>query len=147
MVGSPGQTTKHIAKDLKFIKDFSPEMIGIGPFIPQADTPFGNEKAGSAELTLILISIIRLLLPKALIPSTTALSSINKNGRELGILAGANVCMPNLSPSHVRENYAIYDNKLSVAGESAQNLRFLYKQMENIGYKIVVDRGDHIERK
>ncbi len=147
MVGSPFQTTQHIVKDLLFIKDFKPEMVGIGPFIPQKDTPFGNRTAGTAELTVYLIAIIRLLLPTALIPSTTALGSVQKNGRELGILAGANVCMPNLSPSHVRADYAIYDNKLSVGGESAQNLKALSEQMKNIGFETVIDRGDHIERK
>ncbi len=146
MVGSPFQTTEHIVKDLLFLRDFSPEMVGIGPFIPQKDTPFGIFKAGTAELTVYLISIIRLLLPTALIPSTTALSSIDEKGRQKGILAGANVCMPNLSPSHVRKNYAIYDNKLSVNGESAQNLDALKKELSDIGFCTVTDRGDHIER-
>lgn len=147
MVGSPRQTTSDIANDLLFLKEFKPEMVGIGPFIPQKDTPFGLETPGTAELTVYLISIIRLLLPTALIPSTTALGSIQKDGREMGILAGANVCMPNLSPKNVRASYAIYDNKLSVGSESAQNLQQLSENMQKIGYKTIIDRGDHIERK
>lgn len=143
MVGSPYQTMENIAEDLLFIKEFSPEMIGIGPFIPHSETKFANETAGSLELTLFLIGILRLLQPNALIPATTALGTINPNGRESGILAGANVVMPNLSPVSVRKKYSLYDNKICT-GEEAAECRFcLSNRMQKIGYELVVDRGDY----
>ena len=143
MVGSPGQTIDHLVEDIQFIERFQPEMIGIGPFIPHADTPFGNEPAGSIEMTLKLISIFRLMHPSALIPATTALATLSTNGRERGILAGANVVMPNLSPSSVRKQYALYDNKASFGSESAEGLRLLEEQLNGIGYKISYLRGDY----
>lgn len=142
MVESPYQTSATLAKDLKFIEEFAPDMCGIGPFIPQKDSPFGHFPAGSAELTTYLLSIIRLIKPNILLPATTALGTIKVNGREKGICAGANVIMPNLSPISVRKKYALYDNKLSSGSESAQNLNELKASMENIGYKIVESRGD-----
>lgn len=143
MVGSPYQTAENLAEDLLFIKEFNPHMVGIGPFIPHHDTKFANEAQGSLELTLLLIGIIRLMLPKALIPATTALGTINPQGREKGILAGANVVMPNLSPVSVRKKYALYDDKICT-GEEAAECRFcLNNRMEKIGYKLVVDRGDY----
>lgn len=142
MVGSPGQTAAHIAKDLKFIEQFRPHMVGIGPFIPQKDTPFGTEPAGTAELTVYLLSIIRLILPNVLLPSTTALATIAPGGREQGILAGANVVMPNLSPAAVRKKYALYDNKVSDGDESAQAVAALSRRMADIGFEIVTARGD-----
>ncbi|MBR7142820.1 MAG: [Clostridia bacterium] len=142
MVGSPHQTSAELAKDLKFVEQFSPDMCGIGPFIPQADTPFGREKAGTAELTCYLLSLLRLIKPNLLLPSTTALGTIHPHGRELGILAGANVVMPNLSPPSVRKKYALYDNKLSDGSESAQCKAELVARMASIGYEIVTDRGD-----
>ena len=142
MVGSPYQSTKDIALDLKFIEEFKPSMCGIGPFIPQTDTPFGNEPAGSAALTCYLISILRIMNPSLLLPSTTALGSISENGREMGILAGANVVMPNLSPSSVRKKYALYNNKVSDGSEAAEGLAELKKKISSIGYEITVDRGD-----
>ncbi len=145
MVGSPFQTNETIVKDLLFIKEFQPEMVGIGPFIPHHDTPFANMKAGSFELTLYLLSIVRLLLPKVLLPATTALGTIHPKGREMGILSGANVCMPNLSPLEVRKKYMLYDNKLSSGSESAQYLEKLTEDMSKIGYRVVVDRGDHAD--
>lgn len=143
MVGSPGQTTEHIVKDLLLIGDLEPHMVGIGPFIPQKDTPFAGEPAGSAELTAYLLSIIRLMLPKVLLPATTALGTVHPNGRELGFLAGANVCMPNLSPQAVREKYALYDNKLSTGEEAAESLEKLRTRIEAIGYQMDLGRGDH----
>jgi biotin synthase len=143
MVGSPGQTIDHLVEDIQFIERFQPEMIGIGPFIPHADTPFGNEPAGSIEMTLKLISIFRLMHPSALIPSTTALATLSPDGRERGILAGANVVMPNLSPSSVRKQYALYDNKASFGSESAEGLKLLEEQLNGIGYKISYLRGDY----
>lgn len=145
MVGSPFQTMENIAEDLLFLKEFKPHMIGIGPFIPHKDTRFLNEKQGSLDLTLLLIGILRLMNPKALIPATTALGTIDKNGRELGILAGANVVMPNLSPVSVRKKYSLYDNKICT-GEEAAECRFcLQNRMQKIGYELVVDRGDYKE--
>ena len=142
MVGSPYQTADEIAKDLKFIEQFSPDMCGLGPFIPQSDTPFGTEKAGTLELTCYLLSIIRLIKPNILLPSTTALGTIHPKGREMGILAGANVVMPNLSPQSVRKKYALYDNKLSDGSESAECKAELASRMASIGYEVVTDRGD-----
>lgn len=145
MVGSPYQTADTIAKDLKFIEEFSPEMCGIGPFIPQKDTPFHDMTAGTVDQTLYLLSLIRLIKPNILLPATTALGTILPGGRELGIQAGANVVMPNLSPESARKKYALYDNKLTSGKESAQNLRLLEESMQAIGYEIVSTRGDIIK--
>ena len=142
MVGAPYQTAEHIAKDLKFIEEFKPDMCGIGPFVPHKDTFFKNEKAGSADLTCYLLSIIRLIHPNILLPATTALGTVENDGREKGILSGANVVMPNLSPASVRKKYELYDNKLNTGAEDAQKLAELKKKMEDIGYKVVVLRGD-----
>ena len=143
MVGSPGQTIDHLVEDILFIEHFQPEMIGIGPFIPHADTPFANEQAGNIELTLKLLSIFRLMHPSALIPATTALASLSPDGRERGILAGANVVMPNLSPSSVREKYTLYNNKVAFGSEAAEGLKLLEKQLNKIGYTISRERGDY----
>lgn len=142
MVGSPGQTSEHLAEDMLFITELQPQMVGIGPFIPHHETPFAKENAGSVELTLKMLALLRLLLPKVLLPATTALGTRDTHGREQGILAGANVVMPNLSPKDVREKYLIYDNKISTGAESAESLELLKEQMANIGYQVVVDRGD-----
>ncbi len=142
MVGSPNQTSAHLAADLKFVEEFSPAMCGIGPFIPQSDTPFRDEKAGTLELTCYLLSILRLIKPNLLLPSTTALGSIDPMGREKGILAGANVVMPNLSPPSVRKKYQLYNNKVSDGAESAQSKQTLVERMSAIGYEIVTARGD-----
>lgn len=147
MVGSPHQTSAHLAKDLKFIEDFYPHMCGIGPFVPHSDTPFGTEPAGTVELTCYLLSIIRLIHPDILLPATTALGTIDPNGREKGILAGANVVMPNLSPNTVRKKYMLYNNKLSDGAEAAECLDSLKKRLTAIGYQAVTSRGDHISRK
>ena len=143
MVGSPGQTERELAKDLVFLQQFQPHMIGIGPFIPQKDSPFRAEPAGSVELTVYLLSILRLICPGALLPATTALGTMDPLGREKGILAGANVVMPNLSPAAVRKKYALYDNKVSDGAESAQCVAELRERMARIGYNVVTDRGDH----
>lgn len=142
MVGSPFQTSEMLAKELIFVRDFEPDMCGIGPFIPQKDTPFGKFKAGSAAMTIYLLSLIRLTKPNILLPATTALGTALDNGRELGIMSGANVVMPNLSPVSVRKKYTLYDNKLSSGAESAQTLSLLKKSMEKIGYNVVTSRGD-----
>ena len=143
MVGSPGQTIDHLVEDLLFIERFHPEMIGIGPFIPHAETPFANKPAGSIKLTLKLLSILRLMHPSALIPATTALASLSSDGRERGILAGANVVMPNLSPSSVREKYSLYNQKAAFGSEAAEGLKLLEEQLYIIGYTISNERGDY----
>ncbi len=142
MVGAPYQTVENLAEDLLFLKNLQPEMIGIGPFISHKDTPFAHFENGKLELTLFLIGILRLMIPNALIPSTTALGTINPNGRELGILAGANVVMPNLSPVGVRKKYLLYDNKICTGEEAAECRSCLHNRMQKIGYEILVDRGD-----
>ena len=142
MVGSPYQTIDNLVEDLAFMKTFNPHMVGIGPFIPQKDTPFGEMEPGSLEMTLFLLALIRLMLPKVLLPATTALGTIHSRGRELGILAGGNVVMPNLSPVKVRKKYALYDNKICTGEEAAECRGCLGKRMESIGYKLVVSRGD-----
>ncbi|MCI7085819.1 [FeFe] hydrogenase H-cluster radical SAM maturase HydE [bacterium] len=143
MVGSPYQTVENLAEDLIFIDKFKPHMVGIGPFIPHKDTPFRNEKSGTLEMTLKLLAIIRLILPKVMLPSTTALGTINPKGREMGILWGANVVMPNLSPTTVRKKYMLYDNKICTGDEAAECRFCMQKRMESIGYKVVVSRGDY----
>ncbi|NLB82132.1 MAG: [FeFe] hydrogenase H-cluster radical SAM maturase HydE [Clostridiaceae bacterium] len=142
MVGTPFQTMENIVRDLRFIKTFAPHMVGIGPFIAHHDTPFKDERQGSSELTLFLIAVIRLLLPAILLPATTALGTASKDGREKGVLAGANVLMPNLSPKDVRDKYLLYDNKLNSGEEAAENIRRLKQSIKDIGYEIVTDRGD-----
>lgn len=144
MIGSPYQTAEHLACDLKFVEVFHPQMCGIGPFIPHKDTQYKNEKAGSVELTCYLLSLIRLMHPNILLPATTALGSLDEKGREKGILAGANVVMPNLSPIAVREKYKLYDNKASLGAEAAEGLEELRKRMRDIGHEVVCDRGDII---
>lgn len=143
MVGSPGQTIDNLVGDILFIEDFKPQMVGLGPYIPQHDTPFADKPAGSIEITLMLLSIFRLMLPDALIPSTTALASLSSDGRERGILAGANVVMPNLSPEDTRAKYALYDNKKATGLEAAEGLRGLESQLNAIGYHISYERGDY----
>ena len=142
MVGSPYQTIDNLVEDLTFMKALNPHMVGIGPFIPQKDTPFGEMEQGSLEMTLFLLAIIRLMLPKVLLPATTALGTIHSRGRELGILAGGNVVMPNLSPVKVRKKYALYDNKICTGEEAAECRGCLGNRMESIGYNRVGARGD-----
>lgn len=142
MVGSPYQTTENLAKDLKFIEEFSPQMCGIGPFIPHKATEFRDCPSGDVELTCFLLSVIRLIKPTILLPATTALGSAEQGGREKGILCGANVIMPNLSPHSVRKKYELYNNKLISGNESAQEIENLKNSMKNIGYEIITDRGD-----
>lgn len=143
MVGSPGQTAAHIVEDILFIGRLRPEMIGIGPFIPHRDTPFGTCRAGSLEQTLLLLSVFRLMFPHALIPSTTALATLSPGGREAGILAGANVVMPNLSPASVRRKYNLYNGKACTGSESVEGLKSLEESFRAIGYKIDFGRGDY----
>ncbi len=142
MVGSPFQTPETLAADLLFLRDFQPHMVGIGPFIPHHDTPFADRPAGDVGLTLFLLSLIRLMLPRALLPATTALGTLDPSGREKGVLAGANVVMPNLSPPEAKRKYLLYDNKLSTGAEAAEHLEELRRRMAAIGYRVVEDRGD-----
>lgn len=142
MVGSPHQTKDTLYEDLMFIKELQPHMVGIGPFIPQQDTPFAKETAGTMEETLRLLSIIRLIHPHVLLPATTALGTIHPLGREKGIQAGANVVMPNLSPVEVRDKYKLYDNKICTGDEAAECRFCMQRRMESIGYEVVTDRGD-----
>lgn len=145
MVGSPGQTLETLAEDLMFLKELQPQMVGIGPFLPHKDTPFREEQGGNVELTLFLLSLVRILLPKVLLPATTALGTADKGGRERGILAGANVVMPNLSPVTNRKQYSLYDNKICTDEEAAEGVKKLAASMEAIGYKVVYERGDFIQ--
>lgn len=143
MIGSPYQTAEHIVEDIMFLEELNPQMIGIGPFVPAHGTPFAQFAPGSVECTLLVLSLLRLRFPKALIPSTTALSTLCANGMERGILAGANVVMPNISPTEVRKKYSIYDNKKSYGVESAQQLSLLNERLNAIGYNINYGRGDY----
>lgn len=142
MVGSPYQTTENLISDLRFLQKLKPDMIGIGPYITHADTPFAGFKNGDVMLTLRLVSILRLMFPYALIPSTTALGTIHPQGRELGLKAGANVVMPNLSPVSVRKLYSLYENKICTGEEAAQCRGCLERRVESAGYKIVTDIGN-----
>lgn len=142
MISSPGQDIDCIIKDLRFLKVLNPEMIGVGPFIPHKDTVFKNEAAGELDLSLKMIAILRLMFPNALIPATTALGSIREDGRALGIKAGANVIMPNISPRNLRKLYSLYDGKIIEGDEDALNIESLKEKMKSIGYEIVIDRGD-----
>ncbi|OJU08338.1 MAG: [FeFe] hydrogenase H-cluster radical SAM maturase HydE, partial [Clostridiales bacterium 43-6] len=144
MVGSPHQTTETIADDLLFLKDLQPEMVGIGPFIPQGDTPFKDEAPGSIEQTLTLVAMVRLLLPTALIPATTAVGTLDKLGREKAIKAGANVVMPNLSPINVRKKYLLYDNKICTGEEAAECKFCLENRIKKAGFVMDYAKGDHI---
>ena len=144
MVGAPYQTAEHVIEDLHFMKDLQPHMVGIGPFIPHQDTPFKDQSAGTLEDTLHLLSIIRLMLPSVLLPATTALGTIHPRGRELGIQAGANVVMPNLSPQDVRGKYLLYDGKICTGDEAAECRTCMERRMEAIGYQVVQTRGDHV---
>ena len=143
MVGSPFQSLKTLVEDIEYLVDFQPQMIGIGPFIPQHDTPFARFPAGTVDMTTRLYAILRLAMPQALIPSTTAIASLSPDGRLRGILAGANVVMPNLSPEDNRKQYALYDNKAALGAESAQGVKKLADELAKIGYHIDWSRGDH----
>lgn len=145
MVGSPGQTVETLYEDLQFIRELQPHMVGIGPFISQKDTPFADKASGTMEQTLKLLAIIRLIQPHVLLPATTALGTIHPKGRELGILSGANVVMPNLSPVNVREKYKLYDNKICMGDEAAECRYCMENRMKSIGYEVAVSRGDYIE--
>ena len=143
MVGSPGQTVQDLLADIRFIESFRPEMIGIGPFVPSRGTPFAQEPAGSPETTLRLYAILRLMHPAALIPSTTALSTLHPDGWTAGLLAGANVLMPSFTPYHYRSGYSLYDGKNAPGREAEENLLLIRKQLSALGYGIAPGRGDY----
>lgn len=145
MVGSPGQKIEHLAEDLVFLKELQPQMVGIGPFIPHHETKFANEAAGSVELTLFLLSVIRILLPKVLLPATTALGTMDPRGREKGLEAGANVVMPNLSPVKNRKQYDLYDNKICTGEEAAECRGCLEQRVASVGYHLAAERGDALQ--
>mgnify|MGYP000909576617 CR=1 FL=1 len=145
MVGSPFQTSETLCEDLMFIGELQPHMVGIGPFIPHHDTPFANERGDNGELTIFMMGILRLMLPNVLLPSTTALGTIDPKGREKGILAGGNVVMPNLSPQNVRNKYLLYDNKICTGDEAAECRHCMENRMKSIGYEVCVSRGDFKE--
>ena len=142
MVGSPGQSNRQLLADIRFLQELKPAMIGVGPFIAHPNTPFKQHPSGSLSLCLRVLAILRLLFPHALIPATTALGSVAANGRELGLLAGANVVMPNLSPPQVRKLYDLYANKIHCGEEAAEGLNLLKQRIDSAGYCIVVHRGD-----
>lgn len=145
MVGAPGQSPETLASNMCYMKELNPQMVGIGPFIPHHQTPFSQEPMGSVEQTTFLLGLIRLMLPSVLLPATTSLATASPDGRERGILAGANVIMPNLSPLEQRKNYELYDHKKCTGGESAEGIKQLQEQMNKIGYKVVFQRGDYKE--
>lgn len=143
MVGSPYQTTECIVRDFRFLQELKPQMVGLGPFIPHHATPLKDFPAGSTERTLLCLSIVRLLLPNVLLPATTALATIDGDGRIKGMNAGCNVIMPNLSPMEDRSKYLLYDNKASSGDEAAESLRALREHLAAAGYEVVIDRGDY----
>ena len=142
MVGSPFQTTDCLIADLRFLQQLQPDMIGIGPFLSHKDTPFRDKPSGDLKLTLRLLGILRLMFPDVLLPATTALGTLHPLGREMGLQTGGNVVMPNLSPTAVREQYMLYDNKICTGEESAQCKGCLERRVESIGLHIVSSRGD-----
>lgn len=142
MIGSPGQTDEHLYEDIRFLEELQPQMIGIGPFLPAANTPFEKYNPGSADKTILMLSLLRLRFPNVLLPATTALATLCPDGMERAILAGANVVMPNISPVEQRKKYSIYDNKKSTGAESAQQMQQLEDRLNAIGYHIDYARGD-----
>ena len=145
MVGSPFQTPEYLADDLLFLQELQPHMVGIGPFIPQKDTPFGAFPSGTVEQTLLLLAMLRVLLPTALLPATTAVGTLDPLGREKALKAGANVVMPNLSPTDVRKKYLLYDNKICTGDEAAECRFCIQGRVERAGFRLTVSRGDHKE--
>ena len=145
MVGPPGQKLEHLAKDLVFLQELHPQMVGIGPFIPHHDTVYADKEAESVELTLFLLSVVRIMLPKVMLPATTALGTMDPVGREKGLNAGANVVMPNLSPVKNRKMYELYDNKICTGEEAAECRGCLGMRVEAAGYRLVEERGDALE--
>lgn len=142
MVGLPGQTEEDLAEDLCFLKALNPHMIGIGPFIPHCETPLKHEKGGTVEDTLVMLALARLLVPDCLMPATTAMGTLHKQGRELALKAGANVVMPNLTPMTVRYKYALYDNKICTGDEPAHCRHCIEQRIRAAGFEADMGRGD-----
>ena len=142
LVGAPGEKDSYWGEDMALLCRLKPDMVGIGPFLPHGDTPFRNSAAGSMELTLFILSLVRIMLPKVLLPATTAVNTLENNGREQAVLHGANVVMPNLSPPDVRDKYMLYDGKKNTGAEALEGFRDMQSRMEKIGYQCVVSRGD-----
>ena len=142
MVGSPFQRADHLVEDLRFLQELDPDMIGIGPFLPHHATPFADCPKGDLETTLRLLSILRLMFPHALLPATTALGTLHPQGRVMGLKAGANVVMPNVSPLELRKLYALYENKIGTDAESAEGLALLKEEVAQAGYTIVEAIGN-----
>lgn len=145
MVGTPYQTTESLVMDMEFMEKFKPAMVGIGPFIPHSETPFGGFPAGDVELTLLLLSLTRIMLPNVLLPATTALGTASEDGRIRGVLAGCNVVMPNLTPISVREKYRLYNNKAGIGLNSKESLELLREQMKTVNREVIIGRGDYRE--
>lgn len=143
MVGIPGQTPEILAEDLLFLKELNPHMVGIGPFIPHAKTPLGNNKGGTVEDTLVMLALTRLMLPKVLLPSTTALGTLDNKGREKALKVGANVVMPNLSPTNVREKYELYQDKICTGDEAAHCRQCIEGRINSVGFHVDMGRGDY----
>lgn len=146
MIGSPFQTIENLLTDLKFLSEFRPHMVGIGPFIPHQQTPFNDQLAGSVKLTLVILALVRLLLPQVLLPATTALATLASNGTIKGLEAGANVIMPNISPTAIRSLYTLYDNKKITGGEALEGIVQLNKLLNKYGYQTVIEKGDSLMR-
>ena len=144
MVGLPNQSNKNLIDDLIFLKELNPHMCGIGPFIPHKDTPLANEKGGTLEKTITMLALVRLMLPKILLPATTALGSVDPLGREKGLKAGANVVMPNLSPTNVREKYSLYDGKICTGDEAAECRVCIERRINAAGFNLEITRGDSL---
>ena len=144
MVGLPNQNNSNLIDDLIFLKELNPHMCGIGPFIPHKDTPLANEQAGTLEKTITMLALVRLMLPKILLPATTALGSIDPLGREKGLKAGANVVMPNLSPTNVREKYSLYDGKICTGDEAAECRVCIERRINAAGFNLEITRGDSL---
>ncbi|SMB96670.1 iron-only hydrogenase maturation protein HydE [Desulfonispora thiosulfatigenes DSM 11270] len=145
MVGLPGQTKEHLVEDVHFLKELEAHMVGIGPFIPHKDTPLNDKKAGSTNLTLIMLALTRMFLPKVLLPTTTALGTVDGCGYEKGLKAGANVIMPVLTPNNVRNKYALYDGKISIGNKVSENKNYIIEKIENAGFTVSLSRGDNID--
>jgi biotin synthase len=143
MVGLPGQRNEDLVEDLLFLQEIQPQMVGIGPFIPHAKTPLRENPGGTVEKTLILLALTRLILPQVLLPATTALGTIDPQGREKAIKAGANVVMPNLSPTSVRAKYELYENKICTGDEAAHCRGCIERRIQSVGHQVDMGRGDH----
>lgn len=145
MIGSPYQTAENLAEDMLFLEEFKPHMIGIGPFLPAENTPFEEENAGTLEETLFVLSLVRIMLPPVLLPATTALGTLAKSGRQQAILSGANVMMPNISPTKNRKNYALYNDKIGTGEDAEKSVENVVNSLKEIGYEPTVARGDYKE--